>query len=111
MNINNINPYQGVQNAFRPDGGKDSAADNRPVSSAGGNLTDVYDPPFFPIATYQRQDSIKKARSVQTEVERSVSDQGPQTAPPVNKSESSAPDAGQTATPEIQPGVILSIKI
>ena len=101
MMINNINPYQGLQNAVRPGGSNISSADNRLVLSSGRtntflipesestdakllgiserinnlqkqwNLNDVQDPPFFPIATYQRMDLIGEIRSIQAEVERS----------------------------------------
>jgi hypothetical protein len=68
MIVNNINPYQGLQNAFIPDGGNKKAADSRQVSSVSqeqSNPAVVYDPPFFPIATYQRQDLITKVRAVE----------------------------------------------
>ena len=83
MNINSINPFQGLQNAFIPDGRDDSAAENRQVASVStgqSDLTVVQDPPFFPIATYQRQDLITKVRSVEV-------------------------------AENIQPGAILSVKI
>jgi hypothetical protein len=115
MNVNNINPYQGLQNAYLPDNGNDSSAENREVSSVSqgkSNLTDVYDPPFFPIARYQRQDLIKKVKSVVAEVERPAADQKLQNTPLVDESKISNPDAGKSVTPEkIQPGSILSIKI
>jgi hypothetical protein len=101
MMINQINPYQGMQNAIRPGGPTTSSADNRMVLSSGRSNTSakaeagasdaqllaiterinslqkrsdmnlVSDPPFFPIATYQRMDLIGEVRSIQVEVERS----------------------------------------
>lgn len=97
--INNINPYQGLQNAVRPGGSNTSSGDNRLVLSSGRSntvlmpetksndaqllgitervsslqqrqdLNLVHDPPFFPIATYQRMDLIGEIRSIQVEIE------------------------------------------
>ena len=97
MNVNNINPYQGLQNAFRPDVGNASTADNRQGSSVSQRQSDVavvHDPPFFPIATYQRQDLIKKVQAVEAGLGKN------------------ATNAVRTETSEnIQPGEILTIKI
>ncbi len=101
MNINNINPYQGLQNAIRPGGSNTSSVESRPLLSSGRSapasgmktetnnaqslgitervntlqkqwsLNEVQDPPFFPIATYQRMDLIGEIRSIQADVERS----------------------------------------
>jgi hypothetical protein len=101
MMINQINPYQGLQNAIRPGGSNSSSDDNRQVLSSDRsapapragvetssarllgiaervnalqkqwNLNEVKDPPFFPIATYQRMDLISEVRNIQVEVERS----------------------------------------
>ncbi len=101
MYINNFSPYQGMQNAFRPGGSNTSSAESRQVLSSGRsaptpsmktetnnaqslgitervnslqqqwNLTEVHDPPFFPIATYQRMELIGEIRSIQADVERS----------------------------------------
>jgi hypothetical protein len=40
------------------------------------NLNIVRDPPFFPIATYQRADLIKRIRIIEEEVQRSSLDNG-----------------------------------
>ncbi len=99
MLINNINPYQGMQNAIRPGGSNTSSADNRMVLSAGRTSTvllaekDSYDPqllkiserittlqrnldltlvhypPFFPIATYQRADMIVEMKGIGEAIE------------------------------------------
>lgn len=99
--IDNINPYQGLQNAIRPGGFSATSVENRQVSSSGGSavalqpeaesndamllgltervnslqkkldLTLVQYPPFFPIATYQRMDLVDEVRSIQVDVERS----------------------------------------
>ncbi len=101
MIVNNINPYQGMQNAIRPGGSNTSSAESRQVLSSPRsapapsmkaethnaqslgitervntlqkqwNLTEVQDPPFFPIATYQRMDLISDIRNIQVDVERS----------------------------------------
>lgn len=101
MIVNNINPYQGMQNAIRPGGSNTSSAESRQVLSSGRSasaprmktethnaqslgitervntlqqqwgLNEVQDPPFFPIATYQRMDLIGEIRSIQADVERS----------------------------------------
>ena len=110
MNVNNINPYQGLQNAFRPDGGSKEDGDNREAASVSlgqSNLVDVYDPPFFPIATYQRQDLIKKVSIGGTEVKHSGSDQGFQNTNIDNKSKSNATETVRAAASEkIQPGAM-----
>lgn len=92
--INQINPYQGLQNAIRPGGSQTSSDDNRMVLSAGRtstvllaekesvdpqllkiteriatlqrnlDLTLVYFPPFFPIASYQRMDLITEMQAI-----------------------------------------------
>jgi hypothetical protein len=115
MNINNINPYQGVQNAIKLDGGNGSSADNRRVSSTDEefkNLTVVTDPPFFPIATYQRQDLIKKVEWAEVEVEHKVSDQRVQNTVSDIKAKAGETDAVRTVTSEKnQKGSILSIKV
>lgn len=94
MMINQINPYQGMQNAIRPGGSQTSSDDNRMVLSAGRtntvllaekesvdpqllkiteriatlqrnlDLTLVYFPPFFPIASYQRMDLITEMKAI-----------------------------------------------
>ena len=116
MNVNNINPYQGLQNAFRPGGGNEGAGDNlevASVSSGQSNPAVVYDPPFFPIATYQRQDLIRKV-SIRGEVEfkQSGADQGLQNTLIDNKSQSNATEKVRAAMAEnIQPGAILTVKI
>jgi hypothetical protein len=103
MIINNINPYQGLPNAFRPGNSKTSGVGDRLVSSSSSSNTAlmaeteandaqllgtmervnsllqredmnlVHDPPFFPIATYQRMDLIGEIRSIQVEIEHSPS--------------------------------------
>jgi hypothetical protein len=107
MNINNINPYQGMQNAIKPDG--------RNGSSAGEdfkNLTVVTDPPFFPIATYQRQDLIKKVEWAEVAEESKVSDQSLQNTVSDIKAKANETDASRHVTSEKnQPGEILSIKV
>ena len=99
--INNINPYQGLQNAIRPGGSNSSGVENRLVLSKGRsnsvlmpetesyqaqalgirervnslqdkwNLNQVQDPPFFPIATYQRMELIGEVRNIQVDIKRS----------------------------------------
>jgi len=99
--INNISPYQGLQNAVRPGGSSATSIENRLVLSSGrsnsvllpeAEATDaqllgitervnslqqrsdmnlVQDPPFFPIATYQRMDLIGEIRSIQVAIEHS----------------------------------------
>ncbi|MRR29591.1 hypothetical protein EG834_04525 [bacterium] len=98
MMINNINPHQGLQNAVRPGGSSATSTENRLVLSSGRSKTVlvpeaeaydaqllgitervnnlqqrpdlnlVHDPPFFPIATYQRMDLIGEIRSIQVEI-------------------------------------------
>ena len=115
MNVNNINPYQGLQNAFRPGGGNEGAGDNlevASVSSGQSNPAVVYDPPFFPIATYQRQDLIKKVSIGESEYKRSGADQGFQNMNLDNKSKSDATETVRAAALEnIKPGAILTVKI
>jgi hypothetical protein len=116
MNINNINPYLGTQNAIKSDSGNSSSADNIQVSSAGEgqstNLTVVTDPPFLPIATYQRQDLIKKVRSLEFKIGHEVIDQRSQNTVSDIKAKSSETDTVRTVTSEKnQLGTILSIKI
>jgi hypothetical protein len=115
MNINNINPYQGVQNAIKPDGGNGSSAGKAQVFSAGEefkNLTVVTDPPFFPIATYQRQDLIKKVKSAEGEAGQKVSDQRLQNALSDIKTKASEAVVVRAVTSEKnQTGAILSIKV
>ena len=115
MNVNNINPYQGLQIAFRPDGGSKEDGDNREVASVSlgqSNLVDVYDPPFFPIATYQRQDLIKKVSIGGTEFKRSGAEQEFQNTNLDNKSKSDATETVRAAASgNIQPGAILTVKI
>ena len=116
MDINNINPYQGMQNALKTDGGNGLAVDNRQVSSAGEgyskDLTVITDPPFFPIATYQRQDLIRKVKSAEVEIGHKVSEQRLQNTVADIQSKASETDAGRHVTSEKnQPGAILSIKI
>ncbi len=114
MNVNNINPYQGLQKAFYPDGGNERAGDNREVasvSSGQSNLAVVYDPPFFPIATYQRQDLIKKVSTGDPEFKRSGADQEVSNTH-LDKAKSDATETVRAATAEnIQPGAILTVKI
>lgn len=99
--INNINPYQGLQNAIRPGGANSSGVENRLVLAKGRSnsvlmpetesyqaqllgitervnslqnnweLNQVQDPPFFPIATYQRMELIGEVRNIQQDIERS----------------------------------------
>lgn len=101
MITNNINPFQGLPNASRPSGSNATSVENRLVLSSGRSsavlipeseaydaqllgiterinsieqrqdLNLVQDPPFFPIATYQRMDLIGEIRSIQVEIERS----------------------------------------
>ena len=101
MMIHNMNPYQGLQNAIRPGGSNASSVESRLALSSGRSapaprmktetnhaqslgitervntlqkqwsLNEVQDPPFFPIATYQRMDLIGEIRSIQAHVERS----------------------------------------
>lgn len=105
MNVNIINPFQGQQNAFRSDGG------NASVSQGVTDLTTIQDPPFFPIATYQRLDNIKQVRSVAAESERSGSNQPLQSAPLAVIAKSNEADAPRAVTSEqSQPGTILSVK-
>ena len=99
--INNINPYQGLQNAVRPSGSSAPSVENRLVLSSGRSntvlipeseaydaqllgitervnnlqqrydLNQIQDPPFFPIATYQRMDLVGEIRNIQGDIERS----------------------------------------
>ncbi len=101
MYINQINPYQGMQNAIRPGGSQASSDDNRMVLSAGRtsavlipekesydpqllkitervatlqrnlDLTLVYYPPFFPIASYQRMDLITEMKGIGEDIAQS----------------------------------------
>jgi len=103
MNINNIHPYQDLQNAIRPDSGNNSVVTNRQVRS---DPLIVYDPPFFPMATYQRPDLIHK-------VGPSATDQGLMKT--ADKSAADATDTGIRGSPavspeNIRPGAILTIK-
>ena len=100
MYINSINPYQGLQNAIRPGDSNTTSADNRMVLSAGRSnsvllaekesyntqllkiseritavqrnldLTLVYYPPFFPIASYQRMDLITEMKGIGEDISR-----------------------------------------
>jgi hypothetical protein len=100
MNINNINPYQGMQNAFHSEGGNSSSAGNKDVSAGIqglSNPTVLIDPPLFPIAKYQNPNLMQK----NTPTEAEVNDQ---------KKVSAAPDAGTAKSEKIQPGSVLSIK-
>ena len=114
MIVNNINQYQGLQNAYRPDKENEGTTDNRQVSSGGQGLSDlivVHDPPFFPIATYQRQDLIKKVRSLEGEARQPVRDQGSQNMPLANKLKNDATEAVRVVTSgNIKPGAVLSVK-
>ena len=114
--INNINPYQGMQNALKTESGNGSSVDNRPVSSVDeghpANLTIVTDPPFLPIATYQRQDLIKKVKSVEYEIEHKVTEQRLHNMVADIKSKAGETDAVRTVTAEKNElGAILSVKI
>ena len=101
MMINNIIPYQGLQNAIRPGGSNTSSVEKRlalssdrstsaPMPETGSieahalgiservnalqqrhNLNQVQDPPFFPIATYQRMELIGEVRNIQVDIKRS----------------------------------------
>jgi hypothetical protein len=101
MMINTINPYQRLQNAIRLGGSNSTSIENRPVLSSSRSrsvlipeteshqaqvlgirervnslqdkwdLNQVNDPPFFPIATYQRMDLISDVRSIRQDVQRS----------------------------------------
>jgi hypothetical protein len=101
MMINNITSYQGLQNALLPADSRNSGAGKRAALSSGQgnpvvvqeresnqapllgiaervnslqnkwNLNEVQDPPFFPIATYQRMELISEVRNIQGEIERS----------------------------------------
>jgi hypothetical protein len=64
MMINNINPYQVLQNANHPGGSNSSSGEKK------RDLNRVQDPPFFPIATYQRMDLIGAVRNIQQDIER-----------------------------------------
>ena len=94
MIVNNINPYQGMQNAIRPGGSNTYSVDTNSIASndrapqvsaaAADNgdrqllaiterintlhrnldLTLVYFPPFFPIASYQRMDLITEMQAI-----------------------------------------------
>lgn len=94
------------------------------------NLNIVRDPPFFPIATYQRADLIKRVRIVEEEVQRSsldVSVKSAITARPLktgatDKEMATALDnlfalrdqltASKPASPDqIEPGSILAVEI
>ncbi len=116
MNINNINPYQGMQNALKSDGGNGSFADNNQISSTGEtqfkNLTVVIDPPFLPIATYQRQNLIKKVEGSEIEITHKVSDdEGLQKPISDIKAKVSEMDGVRTIMSEKnQTGAIMSIK-
>jgi hypothetical protein len=93
-------------------------------------LNIVRDPPFFPIATYQRVDLIRRVRVVEEEVQRSSLDESlrsafsanPLTATATDTKISAAPDqlfalrdqitGSSPATPdEIEPGSILAVEI
>jgi len=99
--INNIATYQGLQNATRPNYSNGSSIENRLALSSGQNntvlipeadandaqllgitervnnlqikydLNQVQDPPFFPIASYQRMDLVGEIRNIQEDIERS----------------------------------------
>jgi hypothetical protein len=117
MNINNINPYLGMQNAINSDAGNGSSADNRQVYSAdegqSTNLTSITDPPFLPMARYQRANLIKKVESeVVVESEHKISDQRSQNTVSDIKAKANETDAVRTVTSKKnQPGAILSVKI
>ena len=103
MNITNINPYQGMQNAIRPDVGSGSSA-----IQSESNPTVLIDPPLFPIARYQNPNLMKK--SVPTEAE--ISDQKSQNTVSAHKLKASENDAVRSITSEKSPaGTILSVKI
>ncbi len=114
MNVNNINLYQGLQNAFRPERGSKEGGDIREdvsVRAGQSDIVDTYDPPFFPIATYQRQDLIKKVSIGETEVTRSGADQVLQNTSLDNKSKSDATETVRAAAENVQTGAILTVKI
>jgi hypothetical protein len=141
MMIQNINLYQGQQNAVRSDGANNSAPMNSGALSGepankpepqqvNSDLNVVRDPPFFPIATYQRADLIKRIRIVEEEVQRSSLDASVKSAISTRPLNTDATDKGmdsahnrlsalrdqltssKPATPDqIEPGSILAVEI
>jgi hypothetical protein len=153
MMIQNINLYQGQQNAVRSDSVNNSATMNSealsggPVTKSGpsqgeiaminnlpqqvnSDLNVVRDPPFFPIATYQRADLIKRVRIVEEEVQRSSLDASVKSAISTRPLKTEATDKGmdsarnrlstlrdqfsssKPASPDpIEPGSILAVEI
>jgi hypothetical protein len=110
MNVNNINPYQGMQNAIRPDVGSGSSVNDNEVSSVslGSNPTVLIDPPLFPIARYQNPNLMKKS----TPTEAEINDQKLQNMVLAQKLKVSENDAVRSVTSEkSQTGTILSVKI
>jgi hypothetical protein len=85
MNVNTISPFQALQNVYSPNAGRISNANSgeidplqaqsvgitASISNLQGqleNLNVVHDPPFFPIARYQRVDLITKIRGIHQEI-------------------------------------------
>jgi len=61
------------------------------------DLNIVRDPPFFPIATYQRADLIKRVRIIEEEVQRLSLDKEPGSKPSVNQLNDEATDSELSA--------------
>ncbi len=93
------------------------------------DLNIVRDPPFFPIATYQRLDLIKRVRIVEEEIQRSSLDENlkPASDPPLQNEATDTEIAaaidrlsafrgrltgnGPASPEEIKPGSILTVEI
>ncbi|MBN1548832.1 MAG: hypothetical protein JW902_19430, partial [Syntrophaceae bacterium] len=95
------------------------------------NLNIVRDPPFFPIATYQRVDLIRRIRIVEEEVQRSSLDGNLKSAASAKQVQAEATDTelaaaldklfdlrdrltrsgGPASLAEIEPGLILAVEI
>ncbi len=73
------------------------------------NINIIYDPPFFPIARYQRQDSIHKVESLDEKVGLSTNQgfktMADRTIATATAAEVSGPSAGMKS------GAIVSVKI
>jgi len=61
------------------------------------DLNIVRDPPFFPIATYQRADLIKRVRIIEEEVQRLSPDKEPASKPSVSQLNDGATDSELSA--------------
>jgi hypothetical protein len=102
MNITTVHPYSDLQDVIRPESGKNSSQENRRDHS---NLVEVNDPPFFPIATYQRMDLIQKSgNSGEDKIRQSEADHG------INRTVEVTRGNPVSAPENIRPGTILTVK-